>query len=162
HGVRVGAAEGAEVHHAAGGHEALAETAGILGVAGAPVAVFELLDRHAGAGFHLVVHEGHVSVGSMSRTLVELSDRWDLQDLMTRYATCIDSRDFDGLDRVFTPDACVSYAASGGPEDDYPAVRAWLAEMLPIFAATQHLMGNLEVSLDGDSATGRCMCFDRM
>jgi hypothetical protein len=63
---------------------------------------------------------------------------------------------------VFTPDARVSYAASGGPEDDYPAVRAWLAEMLPIFAATQHLMGNLEVSLDGDSATGRCMCFNPM
>lgn len=98
----------------------------------------------------------------MSRTLVELSDRWDLQDLVTRYATCIDSRDFDGLDTVFTPDARVSYAASGGPEDDYPAVRAWLAEMLPIFAATQHLMGNLEVRLDGDSATGRCMCFNPM
>ena len=54
----------------------------------------------------------------MSRTLVELSDRWDLQDLVTRYATCIDARDFEGLDRVFTPDARVSYEASGGPEAD--------------------------------------------
>ncbi|GLB63384.1 hypothetical protein NCCP2495_12620 [Dietzia sp. NCCP-2495] len=98
----------------------------------------------------------------MSRTLVELSDRWDLQDLMTRYATCIDSRDFDGLDRVFTPDARVSFVASGGPDDAYPAIRAWLAEMLPIFAATQHLMGNLAVRLDGDAATGRCMCFNPM
>lgn len=98
----------------------------------------------------------------MSRTLVELSDRWDLQDLVTRYATCIDARDFDGLDRVFTPDARVSYEASGGPADDYPAVRTWLAEMLPIFASTQHLMGNLAVTLDGDTATGRCMCFNPM
>ncbi|MBB1030269.1 nuclear transport factor 2 family protein [Dietzia sp. SLG310A2-38A2] len=98
----------------------------------------------------------------MSRTLVELSDRWDLQDLVTRYATCIDARDFDGLDRVFTPDARVSYEASGGPADHYPAVRAWLAEMLPIFASTQHLMGNLAVTLDGDTATGRCMCFNPM
>lgn len=98
----------------------------------------------------------------MSRTLVEMSDRWDLQDLMTRYATCIDSRDFEGLDRVFTPDARVSYAASGGPEDDYPTIRAWLAETLPIFWATQHLMANLAVTLDGDSATGRCMCFNPM
>ena len=105
----------------------------------------------------------------MTRTLVELSDRWDLQDLMTRYATCIDSRDFNGLDRVFTPDARVSFEASGGPADVYPAVREWLAEMLPIFAATQHLMGNLEVSFErsetgGDAtrATGRCMCFNPM
>ncbi|AVZ41379.1 MULTISPECIES: nuclear transport factor 2 family protein [unclassified Dietzia] len=98
----------------------------------------------------------------MSRTLVELSDRWDLQDLVTRYATCIDARDFEGLDMVFTPDARVSYEASGGPADDYPAVRTWLAEMLPIFASTQHLMGNLAVTLDGDTATGRCMCFNPM
>lgn len=81
---------------------------------------------------------------------------------MTRYATCIDARDFDALDRVFTPDASVSYEASGGPADAYPVVRDWLAEMLPIFAATQHLMANLEVSLDGDTATGRCMCFNPM
>ncbi|MGN0102395.1 nuclear transport factor 2 family protein [Dietzia sp. CH92] len=98
----------------------------------------------------------------MSRTLVELSDRWDLQDLMTRYATCIDARDFDGLDGVFTPDARVSFVASGGPEDAYPAIRAWLAETLPIFAATQHLMGNLAVELAGDTARGRCMCFNPM
>ena len=98
----------------------------------------------------------------MSRTLVELSDRWDLQDLVTRYATCIDARDFDGLDRVFTPDARVSYEASGGPADDYPAVRTWLAEMLPIFASTQHLMGNLAVTLDGDTATGRWYLQDRV
>lgn len=98
----------------------------------------------------------------MSRTLVELSDRWDLQDLMTAYATCIDARDFDGLDAVFLPDARVSFAASGGPDDDYPTIRAWLAEMLPVFASTQHLMGNLAVTLDGDTARGRCMCFNPM
>lgn len=98
----------------------------------------------------------------MSRTLVELSDRWDLQDLMTRYATCIDTRDFDSLDGVFTPDARASFEASGGPAGPYPEIRAWLAEMLPIFAATQHLMGNLAVTLDGDTASGRCMCFNPM
>lgn len=37
---------------------------------------------------------------------------------MTRYATCIDSRDLDGLDLTFTTDARVSCAVSGGPEDD--------------------------------------------
>lgn len=81
---------------------------------------------------------------------------------MTAYATCIDARDFDGLDSVFTPDARVSFEASGGPDADYPTIRAWLAEMLPIFASTQHLMGNLAVSLDADTASGRCMCFNPM
>ncbi len=102
----------------------------------------------------------------MTRTLVQLSDRWDLQDLMTRYATCVDSRDFDGMDAVFTPDAHVSFEAAGGPAGDYPTMRAWLAETLPIFSATQHFMTNLAVSFeDGPepaAATGRCMCFNPM
>lgn len=78
------------------------------------------------------------------------------------YATCIDARDFDSLDSVFTPDARVSFEASGGPDADYPTIRAWLAEMLPIFASTQHFMSNLAVSLDVDTASGRCMCFNPM
>lgn len=98
----------------------------------------------------------------MSRTLVELSDRMEIQDLVTRYATCIDARDFTGLDEVFTPDAHASYEASGGPAGEYPEIRAWLAKTLPIFASTQHLMGNLAVTLDGDAASGRCMCFNPM
>jgi len=102
----------------------------------------------------------------MTRTQAELSDRWELQDLVTRYATCIDSKDFAGLDQVFTPHAHVSFEASGGPAGDYPTIRAWLAETLPVFAATQHLMGNVDVHLDHatgpDRATGRCMCFNPM
>src|SRR5699024_10331649 len=116
HRVRVGAAERAEVHDAARGHEAGAEPLRVLGVAGPPVAVLELLDRLSGAVFLLILHALDVSLESMSRTLVELSDRWDLQDLMTAYATCIDARDFDGLDAVFLPDARVSFEASGGPD----------------------------------------------
>ena len=98
----------------------------------------------------------------MTRTLQELSDRLDLQDLMTRYATCIDRRDIAGLDEVFTADAHISFVASGGPADSYPEVAAWLAETLPIFASSQHLMANPEIVLDGDSASGRCMCFNPM
>ena len=98
----------------------------------------------------------------MTRTLQELSDRLDLSDLMTRYATCVDARELAGLDEVFTPDARVSFAAAGGPEGDYPTIRQWLSTTLPIFAATQHLMSNLEAHIDGDTARGRCMCFNPM
>lgn len=102
----------------------------------------------------------------MTRTQAELTDRWDLQDLVIRYATCIDAKDVDGLDEVFTPNAHLSFEASGGPAGDYPTIRAWLAETLPLFAATQHLMANLAVRLDHatgpDDATGRCMCFNPM
>lgn len=98
----------------------------------------------------------------MTKSLQELSDRVDLSDLVTRYATCVDHRDFAGLDEVFSPDAHVDYSASGGADGPWPEVRTWLSEVLPLFASTQHLVSNLAVRLDGDQATGRCMCLNPM
>lgn len=98
----------------------------------------------------------------MTRSLQELSDRVDLSDLITRYATCIDCRDFAGLDEVFTPDAHLDYSASDGATGEWPEVRTWLSEVLPLFTSTQHLVSNLAVELDGDQATGRCMCLNPM
>jgi len=37
--------------------------------------------------------------------LQEMSDRLEIQALLARYAHAIDTRDWDGLDDVFTPDA---------------------------------------------------------
>ncbi|MFM8303538.1 MAG: nuclear transport factor 2 family protein [Actinomycetota bacterium] len=86
-------------------------------------------------------------------TLEELQDRFEIDELLTRYATAIDGRDFDLLDTVFTPDAHLDYISAGGIAGDMPTVKAWLAEVLPMFPAYQHLVGNRRVTLDGDAAT---------
>jgi SnoaL-like domain len=84
-----------------------------------------------------------------------LADRLEIDDLLTRYATAIDGRDWELLDTVFTADAHLDYRGAGGIEGPYPEVRAWLAEVLPMFDVTQHLVLNRVVAVDGDTARAR-------
>lgn len=95
-------------------------------------------------------------------SLPEISDRLEIQQLLVDYATAIDQRRFDDLDRIFTPDAYIDYRAMGGVDGPYPQVKAWLAEVLPNIPAYYHLVGNIDIRLSGDTATGRAMCFNPM
>jgi len=95
-------------------------------------------------------------------SLAEISDRLEIQQLLTDYATAIDQRRFDDLDRIFTPDAYIDYRAMGGIDGPYLQVKAWLAEVLPNFPAFCHLNGNFDIRLAGDTATARTMCLNPM
>ena len=95
-------------------------------------------------------------------SLQEISDRLEIQQLLVDYATAIDQRRFDDLDRIFTPDAYIDYRAMGGIDGPYPQVKSWLAEVLPQFPAFCHLNGNFDIRLAGDAATGRTMCLNPM
>jgi 3-phenylpropionate/cinnamic acid dioxygenase small subunit len=92
----------------------------------------------------------------------ELSDRLLIQDLLTRYATAIDARDWELLDRVFLPDAEIDYTASGGVRGRYPEVRTWLERALGQFAMSQHLIANPAVELSGDRARARSLLYNPM
>lgn len=95
-------------------------------------------------------------------SLAEISDRLEIQQLLVDYATVIDQRRFDELDRIFTADAYINYRAMGGIDGRFPEVKAWLAEVLPNFPAYCHMVGNVDIKLDGDCATGRTMCLNPM
>jgi SnoaL-like domain len=84
--------------------------------------------------------------------LQTISDRLEIDDLITRYTRAIDTGEWDRLDDVFTHDARIDYTATGGIEGRYPEVKAWLAEMLPMFPRRQHLVAQKEVTIDGDRA----------
>jgi hypothetical protein len=81
-----------------------------------------------------------------------LADRLEIDDLLTSYTRAIDTGAWDRLDEVFTPDARIDYTATGGMAGDFPDVKAWLAENLPMFPRRQHVLGQKEVVLDGDRA----------
>lgn len=85
--------------------------------------------------------------------LQTLSDRLEIDDVLTRYTRAIDTGEWDRLDQVFTPDARIDYTATGGIEGGYPEVKAWLARSLPMFPRRQHVLGQLDVELgvDGDA-----------
>jgi len=94
--------------------------------------------------------------------LQAISDRLEIEDVLTRYAWAIDSRDFDGLDDVFTADAFVDYTSAGGIKGRFPEIKAWLAQVLPHFPAYQHLVTNKDINIHGDTATSRCGFYNPM
>lgn len=86
--------------------------------------------------------------------LQEISDRLEITDVVTRYTRGIDTGEWDRLDTVFTPDAAIDYTESGGIAASYAEVKPWLAEMLPaFFPKRMHTIGQVEIILDGDTAT---------
>ncbi len=95
-------------------------------------------------------------------TLREMSDRMEIQDLLVRYAHAVDTRDWPLFRGLFTEDAVVDYTAFGGPRGPVEAVIAFLDQVLPLFTATQHLVANCAITLDGDLATARTMCHNPM
>jgi hypothetical protein len=93
----------------------------------------------------------------MDERLQTLLDRIEIDDVLIRYATAIDSRDWAGLGSVFAPEAHLDYRSAGGIAGTFTEVRAWLSEVLPLFTWTQHLVVNRAVEIDpgGETAHAR-------
>jgi hypothetical protein len=92
----------------------------------------------------------------------ELSDRFELQDLVYYYAHLIDTKSFDSLRDVFTEDAHIDYSAFGGSVGNLEETIAYLKQAMVegTFPNSQHLNANLQFTINGDRATGRVMCFN--
>ena len=92
----------------------------------------------------------------------ELSDRLEIQDLLVDYSHAIDTRDWDALDRIFTPDAFIDYSVFGGSAGDLATTKQFLATALVNFPSFQHMVATSKVTVDGDSAVGRTICHNPM
>jgi hypothetical protein len=98
----------------------------------------------------------------MPTSLQELSDRLEINDLLVRYCTAVDRMDWDLYRSCFLPDAVIDYTEAGGPRGSTQEVSDWLAQTMPNFPKFQHLIANSEVTVDGDTGTGRTMLFNPM
>jgi len=98
----------------------------------------------------------------MALSLQEISDRIEIHDLLVRYSHAIDTRDFDALDQVFTPDAFIDYTSMGGAKGTLPEIKEFLRKAMAQFSGFQHMIANSLIELRGDSATGRTICHNPM
>ena len=98
----------------------------------------------------------------MALSLEEISDRIEINDLLIRYTTAIDGKDYKLLDTCFTPDADVDYTTSGGTKGKYPEVRKWLEKALAPFPMTVHFISNSVVEVDGDRASAKTCVINPM
>ncbi len=94
----------------------------------------------------------------------EISDRFEIQDLIYRYAHLVDQKEIQGLRDVFTEDAFIDYSAMGGSVGHLEETLTFLEGALTdeLFPNFQHLNANIQIELAGDTATGRVMCFNPM
>ena len=98
----------------------------------------------------------------MALSLQEISDRLELQDLVTQYADIIDRKAFSELNLIFTDNAVIDYEATGAPKCSVAEMIAFLTEAMSLFPNHQHLVSNTQLKVNGDTATGRVMCFNPM
>ncbi|WP_419842715.1 nuclear transport factor 2 family protein [Candidatus Poriferisodalis sp.] len=81
-------------------------------------------------------------------------DRAEIVQLTIDYCWALDTRDWEVLRRVFTPDAVTDLGMGGqrGVEE----IIARVSGALNPLDDSQHLVGNHQIVIDGDTARGRC------
>jgi 3-phenylpropionate/cinnamic acid dioxygenase small subunit len=84
-----------------------------------------------------------------------LQDKQEITELCYRYGLILDHRDWTGLAAVFTPDANAFYLDMP-PCLGYQAIEDTCRAALGSLSATQHLISNVVVRLDGDRAESTC------
>ena len=84
----------------------------------------------------------------------EGDDRVAIADVIVRYATAIDRRDWALLRTCFTEDCASDYGSIGG-WSNVDDLTAFMTNAHAGMGNTLHRMTNIVASVDGDTATGR-------
>ena len=72
----------------------------------------------------------------MTMSLQEISDRFEITDLMVRYSHAVDTRQWDALAEIFSADAVIDYTAMGGPRGGVAEIAEFLSSTMPRFPAS--------------------------
>ena len=91
-----------------------------------------------------------------------MSDRLEIQDLLTSYCDAIDSRNWNALDDIFTPDAIIDYTEAGGAKGTLEEIKLYLDKVLKPFSGMQHMLGLPMIKSTGDEASARTILFNPM
>jgi SnoaL-like domain len=87
--------------------------------------------------------------------LSALIDKQQITEICYRYGLALDTRDWALLRSCFLPDVVGHYGAPD-PYVGYEAIELLCRTTIESLSATQHLIGNVLIELDGDSATSTC------
>ena len=91
-----------------------------------------------------------------------LADRLAISDFLTTYARAVDTKDWELYRSCFTDDADIDYTSAGGIRGTLDEIVTWMGSTMVMFDATQHLVSNEMVEIDGDTATVRAMFYNPM
>ncbi|KKC05201.1 nuclear transport factor 2 family protein [Mycobacterium nebraskense] len=86
--------------------------------------------------------------------MTERDDRQDISELLVRYATGIDRRDWPLFRTVFTADCELDYGEIGS-WTGVDAVADFMEQVHALAGYTLHRLTNQAITVDGDNATAR-------
>ena len=98
----------------------------------------------------------------MTLGLQEMSDRFEIQDLLVGYCYAVDARDFDALDQYFTADAVIDYSEMVGFKGDLAQTKQFLQGSFSIVTAVQHAISTTRYEFDGDRCRTKSVCYNPM
>ena len=98
----------------------------------------------------------------MALSLQEMSDRFEIQDLMVGYCYAVDDRDFDALDQIFTEDAVIDYSEMVNAKGPLSEIKEFLRTSLAPVPMFQHAVMTTQYKIDGDRAETRTVCHNPM
>nr|ART35579.1 A47 [uncultured bacterium] len=98
----------------------------------------------------------------MTLSLQEMSDRFEIQDLLVGYCYAVDSQDFDAFAKVFTDDALIDYSEMVGMKGSVPEIVAFLKESLGACKTFLHSVSTTQYQIDGDKAHTRTAVYNPM
>ena len=81
-----------------------------------------------------------------------LQDRLDIAANLSRYTYGCDTKDYDLIASAFLPGASIDYDSLPPFEHGFPDFLTSVRQTLTQLKSTQHFVGNLDVSVDGDHA----------
>ncbi len=89
---------------------------------------------------------------------MSVEDRWDVFDLIARYAECVDEGDVEGYVGLFAPDGVIEHSA--GRCDGQDEIRPWVTQLLAMNrigpqSRLRHVMGTPIIRGDGEVGTAR-------
>ncbi len=89
---------------------------------------------------------------SLAAAVKSLVDRAAIEDVITTLFYCVDTKDFDGAAALFTDDGQIVL-----PFASYPASELvdTSERIFAPYQATHHMIGNVAITIDGDTARSR-------
>ena len=99
---------------------------------------------------------------AMTLSLQEISDRFEIQDLLVGYCYAVDDKDFDSLDQFFTEDAVIDYSEMVGVKGSLGEIKEFLRVSLEPIPMAQHAVMTTQYKFDGDNCETRTVCHNPM
>jgi hypothetical protein len=88
----------------------------------------------------------------------EISDRVEIEDVLTRYCYAVDDREWDTYRALFTHDAVIDDCVTGGLRSGVEEHIQYLKRALSKVVLSQHAISTIRINLSADVAQVRAHC----